>query len=114
MSRNRKPIIPTGEVIFTPGTPFINGKAPRARSLSAAFLHEGQEHFESKGKAIWQKMFEDYPVEYFWGLITLAKVLKIETGQPGDFDKPPHPRGGARSAGAHSWPAGAADAGAVS
>jgi hypothetical protein len=33
-------------------------------------------------------MFEDYPVEYFWGLITLAKVLKIETGQPGDFDKP--------------------------
>jgi hypothetical protein len=56
--------------------------------LSAAFLHEGQEHFESKGKAIWQKMFEDYPVEYFWGLITLAKVLKIETGQPGDFDKP--------------------------
>jgi hypothetical protein len=88
MSRNRKPIIPTGEVIFTPGTPFINGRAPRARSLSAAFLHEGQEHFESKGKAIWQKMFEDYPVEYFWGLITLAKVLKIETGQPGDFDKP--------------------------
>ena len=77
-----------GWVIFTPGTPFINGKAPRARSLSAAFLHEGQEHFESKGKAIWQKMFEDYPVEYFWGLITLAKVLKIETGQPGDFDKP--------------------------
>ena len=56
--------------------------------MSAAFLHEGQEHFESKGKAIWQKMFEDYPVEYFWGLITLAKVLKIETGQPGDFDKP--------------------------
>jgi hypothetical protein len=56
--------------------------------LSAAFLHEGQEHFESKGKAIWQKMFEDHPVEYFWGLITLAKVLKIETGAPGDFDKP--------------------------
>jgi hypothetical protein len=33
-------------------------------------------------------MFEDYPVEYFWGLITLANVLKIETGQPGHFDKP--------------------------
>jgi hypothetical protein len=31
---------------------------------------------------------DKYPVEYFWGLITLAKVLKIEVGDPGDFDRP--------------------------
>ena len=89
MSRNRIPIVPTGEVIFTPGTPFINGKAPRARSLSSAFLAKGQEYFEAGGgDDVWQVMHDKYPIEYFWGLITLAKVLKIETGQPGDFSEP--------------------------
>ena len=33
-------------------------------------------------------MHDKFPIEYFWGLITLAKVLKIETGAPGDFDRP--------------------------
>jgi hypothetical protein len=85
----RKPTVPVGEIVVTGrGRPFVNGGAPKARSLSSAFLLEGQEHFEQKGKGIWDEMYEKYPVEYFWGLITLAKVLKIEAGQPGDFDKP--------------------------
>jgi hypothetical protein len=90
MGRIRKPVVEVEnpEVVFTPGMPLIVGKAPRARSLSAAFLHEGQDHFEKEGKGIWEEMYNKYPVEYFWGLITLAKVLKIETGAPGDFDKP--------------------------
>jgi hypothetical protein len=79
-------MLPGGKV--TPGTPFINGRAPRARSLSSAFLAKGQEYFESGGNDIWQIIHDKYPIEYFWGLITLAKVLKIETGAPGDFDRP--------------------------
>jgi hypothetical protein len=71
------PIVPTG-----------NGRAPRARSLSSAFLSKGQEHFEAGGYDIWQIMHDKFPIEYFWGLITLAKVLKIETGAPRDFDRP--------------------------
>ena len=29
-----------------------------------------------------------YPVDYFWGLITLAKVMKVEIGGPHEFDRP--------------------------
>jgi hypothetical protein len=88
VGRPRKPVVEQPEIIISPGRPLIMGKAPRARSLSSAFLLEGQEHFESKGKGIWEEMYSEFPVEYFWPLITLAKWLKIETGQPGDFDKP--------------------------
>jgi hypothetical protein len=56
--------------------------------LSSAFLSKCQEHFETGGHDIWQIMHDKFPIEYFWGLITLAKVLKIETGAPGDFDRP--------------------------
>jgi hypothetical protein len=56
--------------------------------LSSAFLAKGQEHFEAGGYDIWEIMHDKFPIEYFWGLITLAKVLRIETGQPGDFDRP--------------------------
>ena len=90
MGRIRKPVVEVEnpEIVFTPGMPLIVGKAPRARSLSSAFLAKGQEHFEAGGHDIWQIMHDKFPIEYFWGLITLAKVLKIETGAPGDFDRP--------------------------
>jgi hypothetical protein len=77
LPHRRQPILPPDHV-----------RIWRAAVMSSSFLLEGQEHFEKEGKGVWAKMYEDYPVEYFWGLITLAKVLKIETGQPGDFDKP--------------------------
>ena len=92
MGRMRKPPVSTGEIVFTPGTPFINGKAPRARSLSAAFLTGYQQHFEDGvGQGIFDVMYEKFPVEYFWGLVTLAKVMKLEVGKLGDFDKPSTP-----------------------
>jgi hypothetical protein len=40
---------------------FINGRAPRARSLSSAFLAKGQEYFEAGGgDDIWQIMHDKY------------------------------------------------------
>jgi hypothetical protein len=33
-------------------------------------------------------MYEKFPTHYWAGLITLAKVLKIEIGKPHDFDRP--------------------------
>ena len=37
------------------------------------------------------KIYKDYPVDYFWGLITLAKVMKVEIGGPHEFDRPSTP-----------------------
>jgi hypothetical protein len=90
MGRIRKPVVEVEnpEIVFTPGMPLIVGKAPRARSLSSAFLAKGQEHFEAGGHDIWQIMHDKFPIECFWGLIALAKVFKIETGAPEDFDRP--------------------------
>jgi hypothetical protein len=47
-----------------------------------------QDDFENEGKGIFQVMREKFPQDYFWGLITLAKVMKIEIGGPRAFDKP--------------------------
>ena len=42
--------------------------------------------FYDEGHGIFAKIYKDHPVEYFWGLITLAKVMKIEIGGPDEFD----------------------------
>jgi hypothetical protein len=80
------------EIVFTPGNPFVNGEAPKAKSLSSAFLAKGSDYFATGGHDIWQIMHDKYPVEYFWGLITLAKVLKIELGPAGSFEAKPSSR----------------------
>jgi hypothetical protein len=47
----------------------------------------GQEYFEADD-GIWKVMHDKYPIEYFWGLVTLAKVMKLEVGRAGEFDRP--------------------------
>ena len=42
-----------------------------------------------EGHGIFAKIYKDYPVDYFWGLVTLAKVMKVEIGGPHEFDRPP-------------------------
>jgi hypothetical protein len=39
-------------------------------------------------KAFSLKIYKNHPTHYWAGLITLAKVLKIEIGKPHDFDRP--------------------------
>ena len=62
--------------------------APRARTISAAFLNSYNDHFNKEGQGIFAKIYKDYPVDYFWGLITLAKVMKIKIGGPDESDRP--------------------------
>jgi hypothetical protein len=71
-----------------PGNPLLINCAPRARSVSAAFLTAFQDHFEETGKGMFEIAYQRFPQDYFWGLITLAKVMKIKVGNPGDFDRP--------------------------
>ena len=55
---------------------------------ATAFLASFNDHFYQDGHGIFAKIYKDQPVEYFWGLITLAKVMKIELGGPLEFDPP--------------------------
>jgi hypothetical protein len=70
------------------GNPLVLGHATRARTISAAFLAGFNDHFYDEGHGIFAKIYKDHPVEYFWGLITLAKVMKVEIGGPHEFDRP--------------------------
>jgi hypothetical protein len=70
------------------GQSAIDNGAPRARTISAAFLADFNEHFAGEGHGIFSKIYNDAPIEYWSGLIALAKVTKIEMGTPGDFDRP--------------------------
>jgi hypothetical protein len=68
------------------GPSAIDNGAPRARTISAAFSADFNEHFAGEGHGIFSKIYNDAPIEYWSGLIALAKVTKIEMGTPGDFD----------------------------
>ena len=68
--------------------PLVIGKATHSKTLSASFLADLQEDYELYGKGIFALMRERYPVEYFRSLVQLAKVLKIEVGGVGAFDRP--------------------------
>ena len=71
-----------------PGNPLVIGHAPRARTISAAFLNSYNDHFNEEGHGIFAKIYKDYPVDYFWGLITLAKVMKVEAARASEaFDR---------------------------
>ena len=88
MPRVRKPTVAEPEIVVMPGNPLVIGHAPRARTISAAFLNSYNDHFNDEGRGIFAKICKDYPVDYFWGLITLAKVMKVEIGGPHEFDRP--------------------------
>ena len=88
MPRVRKPTVAEPEIVVMPGNPLVIGHAPRARTISAAFLNSYNDHFNEEGHGIFAKNYKDYPVDYFWGLITLAKVMKVEIGGAHEFDRP--------------------------
>jgi hypothetical protein len=76
------------EIVITPGKPYVVGKALKAKSLSAGFLMAYQEHFEGEGAGIFNKMYREHPTDYFWGLVKLAQIMKVEIGPAGAFDRP--------------------------
>ena len=82
------PISKEPEIVLTSGKPFVVGKALRAKSLSAGFLTAYQQHFENEGAGIFDKMYKQFPSDYFWGLVKLAQIMRVEIGQAGAFDRP--------------------------
>jgi hypothetical protein len=76
------------EIIFSPGRPLLINNAPNGRALASDFLQDFAAHYHAYGKGIFAEIYENHPTHYWARLITLAKVLKIEIGQPHDFERP--------------------------
>ena len=55
--------------------------APRARTISAAFLNSYNDHFNEEGHGIFAKIYKDYPVDYFWGVRGVGCVGRRPAGQ---------------------------------
>ena len=68
-------------------------RRPNAESLRSNFLARFNRHFLSKpDDELFEQIYTEDPRLYFSSLVQLAKVLKVEVGEPGSFDNRPRPR----------------------
>ena len=59
--------------------------------MSLAFLLDFEQHWRIHGTKVLDRLAEGQPAAYFAGAVALAKVMRIELGKPGEFDRPPTP-----------------------
>ena len=71
--------------------PILLKGAGTVKSLSAAFLADLEEDWKLHGREIFPILREKYPQVYFQGLVSLARILKLEVGALGAFDRPRSP-----------------------
>jgi hypothetical protein len=77
------------EIAIGGAKPMLLRRDGSARSLSMAFLSELERHYETKGVAIFDYVYEHHPLEYFKALVALSKVVRIEADvQHTDMRKP--------------------------
>ena len=68
-------------------------RRPNAENLRANFLRRFNAHFLSKpDDELFELIYTEDPRLYFQSLVQLARILKVETGEPGAFDDRPRPR----------------------
>ena len=73
---------------------------PKSTSRNVAILlsgHDGrscsifEQHWRIHGTEVLDRLAEEQPAAYFAGAVALAKVMRIELGKPGEFDRPKTP-----------------------
>ena len=68
--------------------PMIVNGGRTIRTLSAGFIAKWQDHFDKKGHAIFDLMYDSYPKEYFEGLIVMSRVIRLEADVKHTISKP--------------------------
>jgi hypothetical protein len=86
----RRPIPKNTEVIMRGEPVLINGGGT-IKALSAEFLFDLQKHWRKNRDQVLDDVARKYPAQYFAGMVTLAKVIRWEIGEPGAFDRPRSP-----------------------
>ena len=88
--RRRRKIRPDA-ILHTPKLLPMPNAEGSIRSLSLQFLLDFEQHWRIHGSEVLDRLAEQQPAAYFAGAVSLAKVLRIELGKPGEFDRPKTP-----------------------
>ena len=88
----RRALPPDAEVAIAPKMrPLVLRSDGSIKTLSMAFLADLENDWREHGPEIFETLRTKYPQVYFMGLVSLARVMRIELGKPGEFDKPKTP-----------------------
>jgi hypothetical protein len=69
------------------------GGRAAVKNLRSNFLARFNKHFLAKpDDELFERIYTENPNLYFSSLVQLAKVYKVEMGEPGAFDDRPRPR----------------------
>ena len=88
--RRRRKIRPDA-ILHTPKLLPMPNAEGSIRSLSLQFLLDFEQHWRIHGSEVLDRLAEQQPAAYFAGAVSLAKVMRIELGKPGEFDRPMTP-----------------------
>jgi hypothetical protein len=61
------------------------------KQFSMAFLTDFYHHWQQHGTGVLDDLAARQPAAYFAGAVALAKVMRIELGKPGEFERPKTP-----------------------
>jgi hypothetical protein len=87
----RRRALPKNTEVIMRGEPVLVSGGGTIKALSAEFLFDLQKHWRKSREQVLDDVAKKYPAQYFAGMVTLAKVIRWEIGEPGAFDRPRSP-----------------------
>jgi hypothetical protein len=82
---------PKNTEVIMHGEPVLVSGGGTIKALSAEFLFDLQQHWRKSREQVLDDVAKKYPAQYFAGMVTLAKVIRWEIGDPGALDRPRSP-----------------------
>jgi len=87
----RRRALPKNVEVIVGGQPMMVNGGATIKALSSEFLYDLQQHWRKSREQVLDDVAKKYPAQYFAGMVTLAKVIRWEIGDPGAFDRPRSP-----------------------
>ena len=87
----RQRALPKNTEVIMRGEPVLVNGGGTIKALSAEFLFDLQKHWRKSREQVLDDVAKKYPAQYFASMVTLAKVVRWEIGEPGAFDRPRSP-----------------------
>src|SRR6516164_2679120 len=87
----RRRALPKNTEVIVRGEPVLVNGGGTIKALSAEFLFDLQQHWRKSREQVLDDVAKKYPAQFFAGMVTLAKVIRWEIGEPGAFDQPRSP-----------------------
>src|SRR6516225_5410184 len=85
--RMRRRAVPKNTEVIMRGEPVLINGGGTIKALSAEFLFDLQKHWRKSREQVLDDVAKKYPAQYLASMVTLAKVIRWEIGEPGAFDR---------------------------